>query len=156
MNKYLMLMAAALTATASPTSLAQAGHASIILSGSFCSHWVLDWKGRSYVANIVGYSCNSAVAHEIGIAGKTNGTGKNVNFDFPAMTGFSALSVDLQLPVKTGNRWTMYADFDGSVIVAQYGTYAVINGGRTNSGSRTSVRERLKKLLVTRGGKGAR
>lgn len=151
MNKYLMMMAAVLLAEAPSTDASASGkHANIQLSGSWCSTFALNWNANTYVLNVDELCIDNSV-NEIGIAGRTMGLGKNVNFAFPDPETNIPLSLDLQLPVKTGNKWTLYVYNQGSVSVLNSGTYQVgNNGARPAGGQRESLAGLVRKMLETR------
>lgn len=148
MNKYLMMTAAVLLAEALSAGAASGKHAAIQLSGSWCSTFALNWNADIYVLNVD--ECNGTSVNEIGIAGRTMGMGKNVNFAFPDPQTNIPLSLDLQLPVRTGNKWTLYVYDQGSVSVLNSGTYQVGNNGiRPISDRRVSLASLVKTRLET-------
>ena len=148
MNKYLLMSAAALVGS---TSTASASSASINLG--YCSNFHLGWQGDLYLAKGVGFpSCGSSVVYAIGLAGKTKGMGKNVNFGITYSN--APLGLDFALPLKTGKEWVAYASTNGSTMfILDSGTYTVANGARANSGSRTSLATKIHEMLQERADK---
>jgi hypothetical protein len=144
MNKYLMLQAALLFATAGVASADEAGKSGSATIGlnSFCSSYVMHWDGPFYAVEVVrSPNCSSANFFDLGIAGKTKGIGQNLNLAVPPPPGtsFEALGLDIALPLKTGGAWTLYAATGPTIFVLNSGTYTVRNGRQATSGSRMSV-----------------
>ncbi|HSC18179.1 MAG TPA: hypothetical protein VLC74_04615 [Rhizomicrobium sp.] len=100
---------------------------------------------------MIEFSCDSTV-YEIGIAGNTKGMGKNVNFGYPVDPHDNfALSIDFQLPLQTGNHWTIYVYDKGSVSVLNSGTYEVVNEGvRRGGAQRVSLASQVRQMLNER------
>jgi hypothetical protein len=131
MNKYLMLSAAAVLASVSGTNAANKASATIYIGG--VSAIQLGYSGVVYNARFL--SCPDGAAIGQGLAAKTKVLGKNVDLSdncFSEMGLFSsAMSFDLQLPLRNGHAWTTWLELFGTTsFAANSGTYKLHPGPR--------------------------
>jgi hypothetical protein len=155
MNKYLSMTVAALTATALPALAddsvkSKSGMATIFFGSSSCGntlHWYAETQYAMQYAN-----CGPlGPGVGMGFADETPRIGKNVDLGDDVEASYYreniALNVDLALPLKTGNAFSIWVSLSG-VTSFEYtsGTYSVGQPGRAGTVDRT-IADKLARLL---------
>jgi hypothetical protein len=137
MNKYLMLTAAALLVSASGAS---ANQKTISFDG-FCDGMQIGWQAQFYGETHLYSGCGYFQTDvSISLAGRTKGIGDNVSFQGTYQPYFGLdgelIAFDIQLPLKTGNSFTLYSSQSG---VVNSGTYTVEKGATVVPTGKTST-----------------
>jgi hypothetical protein len=117
MNKYLMLSAAAVVASATgasaDTHTFQFGTAG---GGSYCDGGTVTNNGVVWAWQHTNNNCYSGVSTGQGLLGKVEGFGKVANMSdnyFGAATSI-ALNYTLPKKIKAGNTWYLWVEFSGT------------------------------------------
>lgn len=153
MNKYLLLSAAAVLATAGTAASAaeesKSGSASVYqVSGTgvtYCDADQLAWTKTNYYTYIdnetayCGYSTNGIGQ---GIAGNTKKIGNNVDVSDVFAGGSVAINLDFSTPIKNGGTWALYYNSGYSSIEINSGNYykgapAAVKSGAHKVANRT-------------------
>lgn len=146
MNKYLLVSAAAILASAG------AADATTVGFSGYCNGVVLTHQGKNYNARYT--NCSGTVTGTgFGVAVKTKGLGKNVDLSDNAYANnygiySEVLNYDLSLPLKNGGKWSLWVGLDGiSSFEVNAGTYNVDvpgHGGRNLVAETKALVEKLR------------
>lgn len=149
MNKYLLISAAALLASA-----ASADAVTVTFSG-YCGSIILTPQGKRFNAQYIGCS-GQLTGTGFGVAEKIKGVGKFVDLSDNALGNnygiySEYLNYQLSLPLKNGGSWSLWVGVNGiSSFEGNSGTYNVDGAGRGGRNIVAETRALLEKLKSTR------
>jgi hypothetical protein len=148
MNKYLMLSAAAVVASATG---ANAGTHSFTFGtaggGSYCDGGTATTNGIVWAWQHTNNNCYGGVSTGQGLLGKVKGMGKIADMSDNYFGNYKSIALNYTLPKKiaSGNQWTLWVEFSG--VSSFLGNSGVLVNATAAKKSHTSTVAKLKTMI---------